>query len=776
MLLCAAISPWCGYGQLTHSDFERALDLQEHYRGLIDHLPEPPDWIEGANRFVYRETLRATPGDKRNGARFLMVDAADQKSQPAFDQQRLAEGLTKATGEKVDPVHLPFTHFRFEDDQKSITFNVRQEHWNCHLADYTCSKRADRRDPDDEGYDSTPKPENGDEYSVKSPDGKWQAYVLNNNLVIRAIEPSEAAKSEKVPKRKHQDAAIVLSWEGSAENYYAVSTISWSPDSKYVAAYRIRPGYRRVVDYVESSPQNQLQPIHSTMVYPKPGDVLAFYQPVLFNVANRSEQEIDSSLFPNQFSMSEIQWWKDSRGFTCEYNQRGHQLYRVVEVEASTGKARALIDETSATFVNYEPLARSQFDHGKYFRRDLADGKEILWASERDGWEHLYLLDGKTGEVRQQITKGEWVLRSVDSIDEAYRVVYFSASGMSKDEDPYYVHGYKIHFDGTGLTPLTPEPGDHTLAYSKDGRFFTDLYSTVSTPPALVVRKAEDGSVLMQVQTADLSHLIAAGWHAPEPFHTKGRDGETDIWGVLYKPEKMDPTRKYPVVEDIYAGPQGSFVPKSFSVRVEPLTAMGFAVAQIDGMGTNNRSRAFHDVTWKNLKDAGFADRIVWHKALAAKYPWYDISRVGIFGNSSGGQSAMGALLFHPEFYQVAVANSGCHDNRMDKIWWNEQWMGWPVGPQYSESSNVDNAWRLQGKLMLVVGEMDKNVDPASTYQVVDRLIKANKQFDLLVVPGGGHGAGGRYGQLKLMDFFVRNLKGEATPDWNKLSPSDEQE
>jgi dipeptidyl aminopeptidase/acylaminoacyl peptidase len=272
----------------------------------------------------------------------------------------------------------------------------------------------------------------------------------------------------------------------------------------------------------------------------------------------------------------------------------------------------------------------------------------------------------------------------------------------------------------------------------------------------------------MPVEIADLSQMIAAGWQAPEPFHTLGRDGKSEIWGVLYKPEKLDPTHKYPVVEDIYAGPQGSFVPKSFSLRLEPLTALGFAVVQIDGMGTNNRSRAFHDVTWQNLKDAGFSDRILWHKALAAKYAWYDVGRVGIFGNSSGGQSAMGALLFHPEFYQAAVANSGCHDNRMDKIWWNEQWMGWPVGPQYSASSNVDNAWRLQGKLMLVVGEMDKNVDPSSTYQVVDRLIKANKQFDLLVVPGGGHGAGGRYGQLKLFDFFVRNLKGETTPDWNR--------
>jgi dipeptidyl aminopeptidase/acylaminoacyl peptidase len=283
----------------------------------------------------------------------------------------------------------------------------------------------------------------------------------------------------------------------------------------------------------------------------------------------------------------------------------------------------------------------------------------------------------------------------------------------------------------------------------------------------MALYRVEDNRQLSVLEQGDVGKLIAAGWTPPEVFTAKGRDGKTDIWGVIYRPAHFDPHQKYPVVEDIYAGPQGSFVPKSFTTRVERLTQLGFVVAQMDGMGTNNRSRAFHDVAWHNLKDAGFADRILWHKAVAAKYLWYDISRVGIFGTSAGGQSAMGALLFHPEFYKVAVSNSGCHDNRMDKIWWNEQWMGWPIGPQYSESSNVDNAYRLQGKLMLVVGEMDKNVDPSSTFQVVDRLIKANKTFDLLYVPGGGHGAGGEYGARKLEDFFVHNLLGQETPDWN---------
>ncbi|MGA8041812.1 MAG: prolyl oligopeptidase family serine peptidase [Terracidiphilus sp.] len=771
LLVGCLLSAACACAQWTRGDYERALDLQEHYDGLVDHMPEAPKWIEGTNRFVYRENIRAGAGEKEGGFRFVVVDADRKSSQPAFDAQRLAESLTRATGAPVQADRLPFKDFRFVDAQRVMTFTVADVHWTCRLEDYSCTKdlRPADHDPDDEGYDPTPKPENSNEHAVASPDGKWTAYVLNNNLVMRSLAPPAKVPAKDSPAEDQQK-PIVLSMDGSADNYYAVSTIAWSPDSKHIAIYRIRPGYRRVVDYVESSPPNQLQPIHSTMVYPKAGDVLAFYQPVLFDVVQRQQLEIDSALFPNQFSMSPLRWWKDGRGFTFEYNQRGHQLYRVVEVDAATAKARALIDETSKTFVNYEPLVRNQFDHGKHFRRDLADGKEILWASERDGWEHLYLLDGKTGAVRQQITRGPWVVRSVDHVDEQHRTIYFSASGMGKGEDPYYVHGYKIRFDGSGLTPLTPEPADHTLAYSGDGLTFTDLYSTVNTAPTLVLRSAVNGAVLMQVQTADLTQLIAAGWQAPEPFHALGRDGKTDIWGVVYKPEKLDSARKYPVIEDIYAGPQGSFVPKSFSLRIEPLTALGFAVAQIDGMGTNNRSRAFHDAAWQNLKDAGFPDRILWHKALATKYPWYDITRVGVFGTSAGGQSAMGALLFHPEFYLAAVSNSGCHDNRMDKIWWNEQWMGWPVGPQYAASSNVDNAWRLQGKLMLVVGEMDTNVDPSSTYQVVDRLIKADKQFDLLVVPGGGHGAGGRYGQLKLMDFFVRNVSGEKTPDWNRKS------
>jgi dipeptidyl aminopeptidase/acylaminoacyl peptidase len=365
------------------------------------------------------------------------------------------------------------------------------------------------------------------------------------------------------------------------------------------------------------------------------------------------------------------------------------------------------------------------------------------------------------------------VVRGVDRIDEAGRQVWFRASGMNPGQDPYFVHYYRVNFDGTGLVALTEGNGSHTVQYSPDRKYLIDTYSRVDMAPVHELRRAADGKQVCELERADISELQARGWEPPEVFVAKGRDGTTDIWGIISRPRNFDPTKLYPVIEQIYAGPQGSFVPKTFSPvsRFANLTSLGFIVVQMDGMGTANRSKAFHDVCWKDLKDAGFPDRILWHKAVAAKYPYYDLSRVGITGGSAGGQNATAGVLFHPDFYKVAVAGCGCHDNRMDKASWNEQWMGYPVGPQYAACSNVENAHRLRGKLLLIVGEMDTNVPPESTLRVVDALVKANKDFDMLVVPGAGHGMGGAYGTRRLQDFFVRHLHGVEPPDRNAVRP-----
>ena len=561
-------------------------------------------------------------------------------------------------------------------------------------------------------------------------------------------------------ERRAQRTALAISFDGSEGNYYALASLVWSPDSKMIAAYRIRPGFNRKIQYVQSSPDDQVQPKYATMDYAKPGDQLDAPQPVLFHVESKKQFEIEDKLFPNPYQLSRIEWRKDSRAFTFEYNQRGHQVYRIIEVDAATARPRSVISEEPKTFFCYS---------GKKYRADVNDGKEVIWMSERDGWNHLYLIDGITGAVKNQITKGEWVVREVVKIDDKARQIWFQASGMYPGKDPYFVHYYRINFDGTGLTALTEGDGNHVVNFSDDMKYYVDVWSRVDMPTVSELRLTDGKKILSEVERGDITELKAAGWRPPEVFTSRARDGKTEIWGVIFRPSNFDPLKKYPVIENIYAGPQGSFVPKNFTPwnPMQSLAELGFIVVQVDGMGTANRSKAFHDVAWKNLGDAGFPDRILWHKAVAAKYPYYDISRVGIYGTSAGGQNSLGGLLFHPEFYKVCVAACGCHDNRMDKLWWNEQWMGWPLGPEYAAASNVDNASKLQGKLLLILGEMDTNVDPASTMQVVNALIKADKTFDLLVIPGANHGAGGVYGDRKRNDFFVHHLLGVEPPDWN---------
>jgi dipeptidyl aminopeptidase/acylaminoacyl peptidase len=730
--------------------------LRERYEQLVTGVPEPAVWIGTTSRFVYRRSVPA-------GHEFVLVDASTAQKQPPFDHQRLAEALSSALDRSWTAATLPFATFRFVDDERAIEFQVEQTRVSCTLADYRCTILNRGNTPPPGALRGVNGPVRGphqtpSEGPRRSPDGKWEALVHNFNLAIR---------------RPGSDALTLLSHDGSEGNYYELESVVWSPDSTKLAAYRVRPGYRRTVHYVESSPEDQLQPRHWTLQYAKPGDQLDLEQPFIFHVDPLKQITIANDLFPNPYELSAAVWRRDGRAITFEYNQRGHQVYRVIEVDAHTGQARAVLAEESTTFFYYNG-ANDTRSSGKRYRHDLDDGREVIWMSERDGWNHLYLIDGTTGAVKTQITRGEWPVRGVQKVDEKARQIWFSAGGRNAGEDPYFLHYYRINFDGSGLTALTSVSADHQVAYSDDMQYFVDTYSRVDLPTASELRRTRDGSLVTTLERVDIAALRKAGWQPPEVFTAKGRDGATDIWGLIFRPSQFDPRRKYAVIENIYAGPHGSHVPKNFSAfhASQAQAELGFIVVQIDGMGTSNRSKAFHDIAWQNIGDAGFPDRIAWHRAAAAKYPHYDSTRVGIYGGSAGGQNAMRALLFHQDFYKVAVSYAGCHDNRMDKIWWNEQWMGWPLGPQYSASSNVDHAARLQGRLLLVVGELDTNVDPASTMQVVSALIKADKTFDLLVVPGENHGAGrsgeyGRYGLRKQFDFFVQHLLGATPPHWN---------
>ncbi len=780
-----------------------------------------PHWLPDGHSFWYRHEL------SDGGHEFVTVDPTTAERRPAFDHARLADALTKATGQPVAAQKLPITRIE-PDGGEGLWLFGEEQLWHCDLRTYAVESRprgdrpfATLRDPREPGatrrtgspvplwftnhtagtvtlswmtfeghrkkyadvaagarqredtfeghvwvvtdpvdgvYAAFETPDGGGDFVLDaaakptpaprkgaapevatSPDGRRAVFVKDHNLYVR-----DAGQGGR---------AAALSQDGTADDSYATDDIHWSPDSRKLVAMRTRKGDDHKVWLVESSPEGQLQPKLTSYDYLKPGDEIPTATPKLFDVSARTLVPIDGGLFPRPWSLTDLSWSTDSSRFQFLYNQRGHQVLRVVSVDAASGNARVLVDEGSKTFINYS---------SKLYLRSLGDGHELLWMSERSGYNHLYLYDADAGLVKNAITHGEWAVRRVERLDEKRRVLWFHAGGVRPGEDPYYLHLCRVNLDGSGFRVLTEGVGTHSVDLSPDRRFFVDTWSRVDQPPITEVRSAEDGRLVREIERADARRLLETGWLPPEQFVAKGRDGQTDIYGIVIRPRLFDPSRKYPVVEDIYASPNRASVPKAFGLgrSQRALADKGFIVVQIDGMGTSYRSKAFQDVAWKNLADSGFPDRIAWMRAAAAAHGEMDLTRVGIYGGSAGGQSAMRALLSHGDFYKVAVADSGCHDNRMDKIWWNEQWMGWPVDDSYARSSNVVDANKLQGKLLLIVGELDRNVDPSSTMQVVNALIKADKDFDLLVVPGGGHMVGDTpYGRRRRAEFFVRYLQ-----------------
>lgn len=730
------ISLWA---QGTVEDYNRAYALREKYNAKhVLYAGVVPHWVDQTSAFWY---VRQT----EKGKEYVKVDAASNKRTALFDQQKMAAALTEKAGREINAYNLPLQNCRLNISLDTLRFQLDGKFWaysiknNRLLDEGAIPSRGKERhwmEVDDE-KDGRP---------VTSPDGKWTAFIKNDNVYVREV----ATGKEKQ-----------LSQDGTLSNYYS-SYIQWSPDSKSVVSCRIRPVEKRYVYYVESSPADQAQPKLHKQEYAKPGDELRFKVPCIFEVESGRRLIPSTELFSHQYELSGPMWNADSKAITFEYNERGHKVYRVLEMSAVDGSVRTLIEEKEEKYVNYPRI----------YRNYLSDGKRIIWSSERDNYNHLYLYDRATGKPLNQITKGEWYVRGVQHVDEANEVIYFSANGMKKGEDPYLIHYYKINFDGSNLVELTPEEGMHQCWYSSDYKYLVDVYSKVDQAPIAVLRDAKNGKIRMQLDKADISALLANGWKAPEVFSAKGRDGKTDMWGVIYRPSNFDPSKKYPVIEYIYSGPGDQYVPKTFSSYnwwMTSLAELGFIVVQVDGMTTSFRSKEFEEVCYKNLKDAGLPDHIAWIKAAAQKYPYMDIDRVGIFGCSAGGQESTGAVLFHPEFYKAAYSACGCHDNRMDKIWWNELWMGYPVDESYSACSNVDNAYLLSRPLMLVVGELDDNVDPASTMQVANALIKANKDFELVVIPGAHHTMGEDFGEHKRYDFFVRHLMGITPPSWDKV-------
>lgn len=619
--------------------------------------------------------------------------------------------------------------------------------------------------------------------SVKSPDGRWEAFVRADDLWIRRAAgglEKQLTSYATFTNSFHRDAirSRAIGMRYNAPDFPAeLPEIHWAPNSRFFVALQTTVVPEPRVTIVESSPTDQVQPRIESYPYIKPGDPIPQAAVRMFDAEIGVELPVDQSILKNPWTISRYRWNEDSSRITFLYNQRGHQVMRLValdlevkgssrrkEAQTDAGRnknlltsvtTRVLIDEMSDTFIDYSQKSYLNF---------LDERGEILWMSERDGWNHLYLHDAVTGTLKRQLTSGEWMIRRVERVDAETGIVWFWAMGLSENQDPYFQHLCRLDLNGESEpTVLTESDGTHTIQWSPDNHSFIATWSRVDQPPVHELRDAKVGSLICHLDEVDAGEIHAAGYRFPERFVAKGRDGATDIFGVIHYPKSFDPSKVYPVVENIYAGPHGAFVPKSFRAHYrhqQEIADRGFVVVQIDGMGTNWRGKEFHDVAWKNIKDAGYPDRIAWMKAAAETRPWMDLSRVGVYGGSAGGQNAMRAVLDHSDFYEAAAADCGCHDNRMDKIWWNEAWMGLPGDGSYVKSSNVEDGHKLDGALLLTVGELDKNVDPSSTYQVVNALKKAGKEFEFMLMTGQGHGsAESDYGRKLRADFFVKHLQ-----------------
>lgn len=533
-----------------------------------------------------------------------------------------------------------------------------------------------------------------------------------------------------------------------------VGTPSWSPDGRFFALWRERtvPVRRYLVT-------DSLKQTKKEMPYDKPGDDRTERIPWVFSVEDGRASRPSAEVLPLTYSTERLDWSADSRRLLTEYVRRGFTGHGIIEFEVAKKQWHRLLSEEDPKFV---------YSFATRFRHDLADGR-TLWLSERSGWLQLYAVDLREGHTLFPVTQGRWVAREIIKVDEKAGRIVLVALGRNSGENPYHQHFCSVGLDGKGLVDLTPADGNHEVVFSPDGRTLVDFSSKVDEPPSFTLRSAADGHAIARLGAGDLTALRKAGWTPTVPFVAKDRDGRFDIWGVVTRPYPFDPKKKYGVIENIYAGPHGSFAPRSFSWwhrNHRELASLGFYVVQMDGRGTNHRGKEFQQESWRNLKDGGFPDRIAWIKALARTEPGMDLARIGIFGGSAGGQNTAHALLLHGDFYKAGAADCGCYDNRIDKLWWNEQWLGYPVGPWYEENSCARYAGRLTGRLFLSVGESDTNVDVKCSYDFRDALLAAGKRdrFEFHVVPGANHGAGESDEMREKRARFFRDALGGPLP------------
>jgi dipeptidyl-peptidase 4 len=750
---------------VTADDYARAEKfLAWNTTPLIDRMGVRAVWVPG-ERFWYR-ALTA------KGSEFYLVDAATGTRSTAFDAAKVAAAYSTASGTPADPNKLPFTMFAFSPDMTSISFMAANKKWLCDVAGTSCSATTGEgvnAPPTTSGREGGRRPPPGFN-DIPSPDGKRTAFIKNFNLWVRDIATGKETQLTTDGVKDFGYATNNAGWVHSDR-----PVLIWSPDSKKIATFQQdERGVGRM--YLVSTKVGH--PDLEDWAYPLPGDEkITTIQRVIIDVDNPKVTRLQMAADEHRSTLcddvscgggfDDNNWSADGRTLAFVSTSRDHKSAKLRIADAATGAVRDVMEEKVAT--QYES------GQGASNWRYLPETNEIIWYSERDNWGHLYLYDATTGQLKNQITKGEFVVTTLDHIDAANRVIYFNAVGGEKGQNPYFSHLYRVGFDGRNMQSLTPEDGTHAVAWSPSEKHFTDSYSKPDVPPTVVLRD-ETGKILSTIEKADVSRLTAAGWKPPTVISVKSRDGQTDLYGLMFTPTKMDPAKKYPIINNIYPGPQGGSVGGNWGFApargdAQALAELGFVVVQIEGTCNPLRSKKFHDMCYGNMADNTLPDQVEGMKQLAQKYPFIDLDRVGIWGHSGGGFATAAAMFRYPDFFKVGISESGNHDNRDYEDDWGERYVGLSMnGPNgksnYEEQANQNFAKNLKGKLLLAHGTMDDNVPPYNTLLVADALIKANKDFDLLMLPNQHHGYGGatNYMMRRRWDYFVKNLLGVDPP------------
>ena len=748
---------------LTAADYAQAERFMSYNTvPLVDHAVQKVSWLDDSH-FWYRD-------HDSTGDHFVQMNTVSGKVTPLFDQVKLAAALGKVTGKPVDASKLPVSGYSVAPDGR-LDIAVQDTHYFCDLknAGECVTGKGDVAS----GRNT------GSEPGVLSPDKKSEAFIRHWNLWLRDTASGKETQLTIDGVENFGYATDNAGWKHTDN-----AILEWSPDSKQIATFQ--QDQRKTGDmYLVTT--NVGHPKLLSWKYPLVGDQnVTMIERVIIDVPGKKVVRLqmppdqhrstlcdDVSCGPDG-GWDDVKWAPDGKTLafvsTSRYHQ--HEWFRIAD--AATGKVRTVFEETAKTY--YES------GMGKANWAYLPATHEAVWFSERSDWGQLYLYDLDTGKLKHAITTGEGNVTEMLKVDPATRTLWFRGVGRTQGVNPYYEQLWKVSLDGGQPILLTPEAADHTVDLSPDNKLFVDAWSTSTEPPVTVLRSAEDGHTVANIAKANISRLKAAGWVPPVPIIVKARDGKTDLYGMIFKPSHFDPSKKYPVIDYIYPGPQtGSVRGRSFLASHgdnQSLAELGFIVVAIDGMGTPWRSKSFHDTWFANMGDNTLPDQVAGLKDLGKRYPWIDLDRVGIWGHSGGGNASTDAMFRYPDFFKVAWSESGNHDNRNYEDDWAEKYQGeLIVGKDgkgnYDDQANENHAANLKGHLMLVHGTLDDNVPPYESLLVTDALIKANKDFDLLLIPNVHHGYGAAtpYATRRRWDYFVRYLAGDAPPKEYALKP-----